>query len=323
MSSAFPIKFHPQKVFRTVRRLTAVVTSGLTIALSVAVNPALADPFRASNPRPIGNQTEQAFKLLFEQGNYQQAAELLRTAEANEPLAYAMKAALAYIDKNWDVMGENARLTRESAEQLVATDPLRGHLYTAAGQFLEGAHTLSTQGTVRATPTILSKLQQVFDSLEEAEKIDPQDPELNLLKGYMDLMLAVNLPFSNPEQAIERLQTYAAPSYLAQRGIAIAYRDLDKPDQALAAVNTALQQTPGNPELLYLKAQILRRQGNEQESLRFFRQALTRQSQLPQNLTYQIAWEQCRTVNQLRNRERDCSDVAQRQVQQPESQTIE
>lgn len=310
-------------MFLTVRRLTAIATSGLVLALSVAVNPALADPFRASNPRPIGNQTEQAFKLLFEQGNYQQAAELLRTAEPNEPLAYAMKAALAYIDKNWDEMGESARLTRESAEQLVATDPLRGHLYIAAGQFLEGAHTLSTQGTVRATPTILSKLQQVFDSLEEAEKIDPQDPELNLLKGYMDLMLAVNLPFSNPEQAIERLQTYAAPSYLAQRGIAIAYRDLDKPDQALVAVNTALQQTPGNPELLYLKAQILRRQGNEQESLRFFRQALARQSQLPQNLTYQIAWEQCRTVNQIRGRERDCSEIAQRQVQQPNSQLSE
>jgi tetratricopeptide (TPR) repeat protein len=323
LSSASQTKLYPQTMFSTVRRLTAIATSSLAIALSVAINPALADPFRATNPRPIGNQTEQAFKLIFEQGNYQQAAELLRTAEPNEPLAYAMKAALAYIDKNWDAMGENARLTRESAEQLVATDPLRGNLYVAAGQFLEGAHTLSTQGTVRATPTILSKLQQVFDSLEKAEKIDPQDPELNLLKGYMDLMLAVNLPFSNPEQAIERLQNYAAPSYLAQRGIAIAYRDLDKPDQALTAVNAALQQTPGNPELLYLKAQILRRQGSEQESLRFFRQALARQSQLPQNLTYQIAWEQCRTLNQIRNRERDCSEVAQRQLQQPDGQTSE
>lgn len=312
-----------QKSLLPLRRITAALTSGVTIALSLWVNPALADPFRTSNPRPIGDQTEQAFKVLFEQGNYQQAAELLRTAEPNEPLAYAMKAALAYIDRDWDTMGQNARLTRESAEQLMATDPLRGHLYVAAGQFLEGAHTLSTQGTVRATPAILSKLQQIFDSLKEAEKIDPQDPELNLLKGYMDLMLAVNLPFSNPEQAIERLQNYAAPSYLAQRGIAIAYRDLDKPEQALAAVDSALQQTPNNPELLYLKAQILRKQGNNQESLRFFRQALAKQAQLPQNLAYQIAWEQCRTVNQVRNRDRDCSEVAQRQLQQSETQADE
>lgn len=301
----------------------AAVTSGITLALSFGVYPAAADPFRSSNPHQVGDQTEQAFKVLFEQGNYQQAEELLRTAETNEPLAYAMKAALAYIDRDWDVMGENAQLTRETAEQLIETDPLRGHLYIAAGQFLEGAHTLSTQGTVRATPAILSKLQQVFDSLKEAEKIDPQDPELNLLKGYMDLMLAVNLPFSNPEQAIERLQNYGAPEYLAQRGIAIAYRDLDQPEQALVAVNSALRQTPENPELLYLKAQILRRQGNEQESLRFFRQALAKQPQLPRNLAYQIAWEQCRTINQVRNRDRDCSEVAQRRLDQPSTQAEE
>jgi tetratricopeptide (TPR) repeat protein len=323
MSRASTQKLDSQNPFRMARRLTALVTSGLTIGLGVLVNPVLADPFRTSDPHQVGPQTEQAFKVLFEQGNYQQAAELLRTAEPNEPLAYALKAALAYIDKNWDVMGENARLTRESAEQLVATDPLRGNLYMAAGQFLEGAHTLSTQGTVRATPTLLGKLQQVFDSLEKAEKIDPQDPELNLMKGYMDLMLAVNLPFSNPEQAINRLQTYAGPSYLAQRGIAIAYRDLDKPDQALVAVNSALQQTPNNPELLYLKAQILRRQGNNQESLQYIRQALAKQSQLPQNLVYQIAWEQCRTVNQMRDRDRDCSEIAQRRVEQPDSQSGE
>lgn len=163
-----------QKLLLSLRRVTAAVTGGLTVALSVWVNPALADPFRTNNPHQIGDQTEQAFRALFEQGNYQQAAELLRTAEPNEPLAYAMKAALAYIDEDWNTMGQNARLTRESAEQLMATDPLRGHLYVAAGQFLEGAHTLSTQGAVRATPAILSKLQQIFDSLKEAEKLIPR-----------------------------------------------------------------------------------------------------------------------------------------------------
>lgn len=305
----------PQKQ-KFLRPLIATLTGGVALAI-FWVNPAWADPFRTTNPRTVGPRTEQAFDAMFQQGNYVEAAEILTTAETNEPLAYAMKAALAYIDKNWDVMGENARLTRETAEKLVATDPLRGNLYIAAGQFLEGAHTLSTQGAVRATPTILGKLQQVFDSLEAAEQIDPQDPELNLMKGYMDLMLAVNLPFSNPEQAIERLRTYAGPSYLAERGIAIAYRDLNQPEPALTAVDTALQQTPNNPELYYLKAQILRKQGNVQESIKYFRQALAQRSQLPANLTYQIAWEQCRTVNQVRGRERDCSAVAQRQVQQP------
>ena len=303
---------------------------GLSISSSVGLSaallwasPALADPFRTTNPHQIGDKTEQAFKLMFEQGNYRQASQILQTAEANEPLAYAMKAALAYIDRDWDSMGQNARLTHESAEQLLASDPLRGNLYIAVGQFLEGAHSLSTEGTVRATPAILGKLQQIFDSLDKAEKIAPQDPELNLLKGYMDLMLAVNLPFSNPNQAIERLQTYAAPAFLAQRGIAIGYRDLDQPEQALAAVDQAIQATPNNPELFYLKAQILRKQDKAQESLHYFRQALALQNQLPAKLTYQIAWEQCRTVNQVRSKDRDCSAVAQRQVQNPSARPIE
>jgi tetratricopeptide (TPR) repeat protein len=311
---------------KSVQHLSQVCSLALSIGVGAVLlwaGPALADPFRSSNPHRIGAKTEQAFKLLFEQGNYQQAAQVLETAEADEPLAYAMKSALAFIDHDWDTMGQNARLTRESAEQLLASDPLRGNLYIAAGQFLEGAHTLSTQGTVRATPAILSKLQQIFDSLDKAEKIAPEDPELNLLKGYMDLMLAVNLPFSNPNQAIDRLQTYAAPSYLAQRGIAIGYRDLDQLEQALAAVDQAIQETPNNPELFYLKAQILRKQDKGQESLRYFRQALAMQAQLPPNLAYQIAWEQCRTVNQVRGKDRDCSAVAQRQVQNPGTRPAE
>ena len=291
------------------QQATTAIVGTITIALSTWVSPAQADPFRTSGNHRVGDQTEAAFRALFEQGNYQEAANLLRSAEANEPLAYAMKASLAYVDQNWNVMAENARLTRETAERLVQADPLRGHLYIAAGLFLEGAHTLSTQGTVRATPAVLGKLQQVFNQLKEAEKIDPNDPELNLLKGYMDLMLAVNLPFANPQQAIERLETRAAPAYLAQRGIAIAYRDLDKLDQALTAVNTALQQTPTNPELLYLKAQILRKQNNGQESLRLFRQALVKKEQLPRNIVRQIAWEQCRTFNQVNNRSRDCENA--------------
>jgi hypothetical protein len=43
------------------------------------------------------------------------------------------------------------------------------------------------------------------------KKVDPNDPELNLITGYMDLMLAVNLPFSDPAQAIERLEKYGSP----------------------------------------------------------------------------------------------------------------
>ncbi|GAB4242170.1 MAG: Sll0314/Alr1548 family TPR repeat-containing protein [Elainellaceae cyanobacterium] len=282
-------------------------------------NSALADPFRATNPREVGDQTEQAFKAMFEQGNYVEATELLQTAEASEPLAHALKASLAYMDEDWDTMSENAQLTLETAEKLLETDPLRGNLYIAAGLFLEGAHTVSTQGIVQSTPTVLRKLQQVFNHLNEAERIDPADPELNLLKGYMDLMLAVNLPFSDPEQAIERLENYAAPSYLAQRGIAIGYRDLEQPDKALAAVDQALQETPNNPELFYLKAQILRllsddAEGDAQkrlqgESLGLFRQAWTLRAQMPESTVDQMEREACRTFQQSRDRDPNaCGD---------------
>jgi tetratricopeptide (TPR) repeat protein len=97
----------------------------------------------------------------------------------------------------------------------------------------------------------------VFQYLETAEKANPTDPELNLLKGYMDLILAVNLPFSSPQEAIERLETYGSPDYLVDRGIALAYRNLKQYDQALQFIDNALKATPNNPELMYLKGQIL------------------------------------------------------------------
>ncbi len=78
-------------------------------------------------------------------------------------------------------------------------------------------YVFQTEGAVSVIP----RLQQVFQYLETAEKVNPTDPELNLLKGYMDLILAVNLPFSSPQEAIQRLETYGSPDYLVDRGIAL------------------------------------------------------------------------------------------------------
>jgi tetratricopeptide (TPR) repeat protein len=298
---------NPMKLSLPIKPWAALSTAA--IALTLWVNPAAADPFRAQNPRTVGTKTETAFKTLFQQGNYVEAAELLKTAETDEPLAYAMKAALAYVNQDTEGMGQNATLTRTTAEKIKASDPLRGHLYIAAGHFMEGAYTLSTQGTVQATPTVLSKLQQVFDNLKEAEKISPNDPELNLLKGFMDLMLAVNLPFSNPDQAIQRLQN-ATPNYISQRGIAIGYRDLGRPQEGIDALAPLLQQNPENPEFYYLNAQLLRLksdklQGEEQkqvqlESIKSFREAWKRRSTLPSSLVVQLDREGCRTFQSYR-----------------------
>lgn len=310
MRLATPLKLTGTPKLPRLHPILAAILGGVAIALTTAIAPVLADPFRANTahePHEIDDQVELAFDSIFKQGDYQGAAEILRSTNTNEPLAFGIKAALAYLDEDWDALGENATLTLQKAEQLVETDPLRGHLYIAAGHFLEGAYVVSTEGLVAGTPTALSKLQLVFANLEEAEKINPDDPELNLLRGFMDLMLAVNLPFADPNKAIERLQNYGSPAYLVDRGIALGYRDLDQPDLALQAVDRALAATPDNPDLYYLKAQILVLQGKDKESLRFFRRAAQNRDRMPQGLANQLSWEQCRAANRANNTNRNCS----------------
>ncbi|MEM8615122.1 MAG: Sll0314/Alr1548 family TPR repeat-containing protein, partial [Cyanobacteria bacterium P01_H01_bin.105] len=185
---------------------------------------------------------------------------------------------------------------RSTAEALLERDPLRGHLYSAVGIFMEGAHLVSTEGLARSTPAALAMLQQVFSHIGEAEKIDSTDPELNLVKGFMDLMLAVNLPFSDPEEAIERLSQYGNPEYLAYRGIALGYRDLGQMSDAMGAVDQALEAAPENPELYYLKAQLHRRQEETDDSVAMFDKALEYAAQLPSSLARKIYKEKCRTL---------------------------
>jgi tetratricopeptide (TPR) repeat protein len=302
-----------RSVLLHVQRLSKpLLAGGMAIALSLGALPAWGDPFRPNNPRSVGDQTEAAFRAMFEQGNYVEAGRLLQSAEADEPMAHAMVASLAYLDEDWDTMGRRATRTREAAEALLESDPLRGHLYIAVGHFMEGAHALMTQGTLRGSPTALMKLQQVFSHIGQAEAIDATDPELNLVKGFMDLMIAVNLPLVDPAEAISRLETYAAPPYVAQRGIAVACRDLDDYDCAMAAVERAIAAAPDNPDLQYLKAQILVQQGNEAESLAFFDIALESRANFPTALGNQIAWERCRTNNRVNNETQNCDRIRRR-----------
>ena len=85
----------------------------------------------------------------------------------------------------------------------------------------------------------------------------------------MDLLLAVNLPFSSPDQAIARFEDNAAPNYLVERGLAVAYRDLKDYDRALEYANKAFETAPENPEHYYLKGQILRKLASSQKALKF------------------------------------------------------
>lgn len=213
-----------------------------------------------------------------------------------------MRASLAYTEKDWNTLKDYAVKTTTAAQQLTPRDEVRGNLYTAVGLFLEGTYTFKQEGPVGA----VAKLQQVLQKLDEAEKKAPNDPELNLLKGYMDLILAVNLPFSNPDQAIARLERYASPKFLADRGIAIGYRDLDQFSQALDRVQRSLQAAPNNPELFYLKAQILAEQGKSQKNVSLLRQslenfdkALEKKAQLPESLVRQITRERGKVQREI------------------------
>jgi len=246
------------------------------------------DPFRQENPRDIGEHTEKAFKTIFLEGNYKTVTkelELAESEEAEDPLAYAMLASLAYTEEDWENIKKYALKTLESAQSLSQTDSLRGNLYLAVGHFMDGAYIYEKEGALDA----INKLQLVFKFLDRAEDVDPDDPELNLIKGYMDLLLAVNLPFSKPEQAIARFESYAAPNYLVERGLAVAYRDLDKYDKALKYADKAIKTAPQNPEHYYLKGQILRKIGKKKNNIKTleeakenFSLALEKSDQLPE-----------------------------------------
>ena len=294
------------------QRLGLVLAGASALLLQVG-QPALAgDPFRLSNPKDISANSEQMFFAMFRDGNYTVAREYLDTVDASaesDPMFHALSAALYYLDEDWDGLQASALATQATATS--SADPLRSNLYEAVGIFLEGAHIIQTEGLAQGTPRALSMLQKVFDRMDAAEAIDPTDPELSLVKGFMDLLLAVNLPFANPERAIERLATHGDPDYVAYRGIALGYRDLDRHQEALEAIDSAITAAPvDNPDLFYLKAQILVRLDRPAESLEFFDQALVYADQLPSGTARQIFVEQCKAAGE---RGSVCRDRAREQ----------
>ena len=276
-----------QLIIKRITKYFAILPLASAITFSFSSLALAADPFRVDNARDIGEHTEEAFNTLFVLGDYFGSLAPLKVAEVeepNEPLAHALRASLAFTEEDWEALNTYAQKTLKAAEKLEQSDPLRGNLYLAVGHFMHGAYIYEQDGPLGA----IQKLQLVFKYFDAAEAADPNDPEMNLIKGYMDLLLAVNLPFSSPEQAIARFEAYAAPNYLVNRGIAVAYRDLEEYDTALKFVDQALEIAPENPEHYYLKGQILRKIGKKQKSipileqaLDHFSKALSKESQLP------------------------------------------
>jgi tetratricopeptide (TPR) repeat protein len=282
----------PSGIVESSTPISAVLALGSALLIAFVgfgANPAWAkDPFRTgSNARQISTEVSDAFEEFFCAGRYSQSRTKLEAAlqaSPQEPMVYALLAALAYQEGDLEDYAQLATQTREVAVQLKATDPLRGNLYEGVGYGLEAASIVIKDGVVIGLPKALPTLNQLFASIRAAQAVDPEDPELNLLNGYMDLLLTYR------DKALDQFQN-SAPSYMAYRGQALAYRDLDQYPEALAAVDAAIKASCNNPELYYLKAQILVHQGNRTEAVQLFDQALAAAEQLPPQLVTQIQRE--------------------------------
>jgi tetratricopeptide (TPR) repeat protein len=252
------------------------------------------------NKQKQGSNVEKAKESMFRDGDYAKAKQYLSaalTTEPNEPLTYAMNTLYPFGVGDFEKVKEYGEKTSTAAEKLIKTNPLRGNLYQGVGMAILAAYEMKKAdgGALGA----LSKLQKVFEFMDKAKKIDPNNSELNLIKGYMDLLLAVNVPFSDTNQAIAQLQN-AEPRYLALRGMYIGYRDLKDYSKASVAIDGALKIAPQNPELTYYKAQLLAIRGREKynetelkESIRLFEVAYQKRDRLMLSTIAQILSERC------------------------------
>ncbi len=320
------LKLFPQKI------LIALAT-GLTLAQSAIVAPisqfnptisiAAANPKQSKQPAKAkdnsnmvfpkagtqarqGSDIERAKEAMFRDGDYGKAKLYLdaaRKSEPKEPLVYAMSTLYPFSVGDLATVKEYGDKTFLMGKGLMTANPMRGNLYQGVGLAIGAAYEMKKNGALGA----LNKLQQVFQYMDAAKKIAPNDPELNLIKGYMDLLLAVNVPFSDTNEAIEQLQN-AEPKYLAYRGIYIGRRDLKEYDKAIVAIDTARKLAPNNPELIYYKAQILAIKGREskprnenelRESIKLFESAYQKRGALLTSTVAQILSEHCQAKTTL------------------------
>jgi tetratricopeptide (TPR) repeat protein len=330
-------------------RTLIILATGITLTQSVIVAPmiqlsvlrqavAVTKPAKANSNMvfpPTGNQRKQSSNVenakesMFRDGDYVKAKKYLESAlktEPNEPLTYAMNTLYPFSAGNYEKVREYGEKTIKAAEKLMKTNPLRGNLYQGVGWAILGAYEMkkANGGALGA----LNKLQKVFEYMDKAKKIDPNNSELNMIKGYMDLLLAVNVPFSDTNQAIDQLKN-AEPRYLALRGMYVGHRDLKEYDKANTAINAAIKIAPQNPELTYYKAQLLGIRGREQnnerdlrESIKLFESAYQKRDRLLLSTIAQILSERCQAKTALAKTSKDGCYGFEAQLKQDNPHTV-
>jgi tetratricopeptide (TPR) repeat protein len=259
-------------------------------------SPALAqDPFRKGpDARPIGPALESAFEDFFRTGEFQKASQKLAKAQAenpNEPLVYTLQAALAYLNGQRDKMLEMTQKTREVSQDIESKDAARSHLYRGIAQGLEGSSYYLKDG-LTGIPKALTYVSSMFLEIDKAKQLAPDDPEVNLLVGYIDTLL------NKYDDALQEFRK-AGPPYLSYRGQALVYRDTKVYPKAQVMVDKALAAAPQNPDLLYLKGQIFALQSKPTEAIALFDQALTVGKQLPESTKKQIRIERTNQMTQI------------------------
>ncbi len=258
----------------------------MPLAILLCANSALAaDPFRVGiKARPIGLSLQGAFEDVFRYGRYQSSSLKLTKAEVenpNEPLVYTLQAATAYQNNQKEAFLMTLPKIRAASKVIAAKDSARSHLYHGIAQGLEGYF---LKDNLADLPKTLTYASSMLLEIDKAHQLSPNDPEINLFVGFVNMVLSKN------DEALKNFQK-AGPPYLALRGQALIYRDTNDYANAQIAVDKAIAIAPQNPELLYLKAQILVKQKNSTEAVKFFDQALKLGTQLPEGTIKQIKKE--------------------------------
>jgi len=280
---------------KTRRSLIAALTA-IVLTSGSALPAGAADPFRSGNAArsTIGPALQSAFEDFFRNGDYLNAGQKLTKAQQqnpDEPLVYALQAALAYQEGQVDRIVALAQKTRQVAQALEPRDPSRAHLYLGLAQGLEGSSIYLKDG-ILGLPRVLTYVPGMFAEINQARQLSPDDPEINLFVGYIDVLL------TKFDEALAEFRK-AAPMYLSFRGQALAHRDRKDYKMALTMVDRAIEAAPRNPDLYYLKGQILALQGNPTAAISLFDQALELGKQLPEGTRRQILSEKQQRLNDI------------------------
>jgi tetratricopeptide (TPR) repeat protein len=252
-----------------------------------------ADPFRVGiKARTMGASLQSAFEDFFRDGKYQSSSQKLAKAQVenpNEPLVFTLLAATAYQNQQKDVFLLTLPKIRDASNRIATKDSARSHLYRGVAQGLEGYF---LKDSVTDLPKTLTYASSMLLEIDKAHNLSPNDPEINLFVGFINMVLGKH------DEALKNFQK-AGPPYLALRGQALVYRDTKDYANAQIAVDKAIAVAQQNPELFYLKAQILVLQKNPAEAMKYFNQAIKLGKELPADTLKQIDKERSAIVSQV------------------------